>query len=192
MAAKSSVSKHLEFFSLIGQLKRVRRTGWVRKHVTDPESVADHMYRMAVMAFLVKPDSGLDKDKCIKMCLVHDMAECIVGDITPFDGVAKQDKHKREETAVKYICSLVDSSVGSEIYDLWQEYETMSSKEAMFVKDLDKYDMIQQAHEYEQLDGKSLQEFFDSTEGQFNTDQVKSWVEDLQQVRNTSTNKDSG
>ncbi len=46
-----------------------------------------------------------------------------------------------------------------------QEYEKGESPEALVVKDLDKFDMISQAFEYEQSEEKpkSLQEFFDST-----------------------------
>lgn len=39
------------------------RTGWVRRGIKKPESIADHMYRMATMAFLVNPCSGLAKDR---------------------------------------------------------------------------------------------------------------------------------
>ncbi|XP_071116521.1 5'-deoxynucleotidase HDDC2-like isoform X3 [Haliotis cracherodii] len=117
-------TKMLEFMSLVGHLKHVRRTGWVQKKVAvggGPESVADHMYRMAVLSFLVDPGAGLDKHRCMKIALVHDMAECIVGDITPQDGISKENKHQKEKTAMKHICSLVEESVGQEIYSLWQE-----------------------------------------------------------------------
>ncbi|XP_041361679.1 5'-deoxynucleotidase HDDC2-like [Gigantopelta aegis] len=178
-------SKMIEFMTLIGQLKRVQRTGWVRSNITRPESVADHMYRMAILAFLVDPASGLDKDRCIKLALVHDMAESMVGDIAPSDGISKEEKHKKEEAAMGYISSLVESSVGREIYCLWKEYEDQSSAEAAYVKDLDKFEMILQAYEYEQLEDKPkcLEEFFASTKGKFQTDQVKQWVESLESVR---------
>ncbi|XP_046343596.1 5'-deoxynucleotidase HDDC2-like isoform X2 [Haliotis rufescens] len=171
----------------------VRRTGWVQKKVGvggGPESVADHMYRMAVLSFLVDPGAGLDKHRCMKIALVHDMAECIVGDITPQDGISKEDKHKKEKTAMKHICSLVEESVGQEIYSLWQEYEDQSSKEAEFIKDIDRFEMILQAFEYEQMDMKPryLQDFFDSTKGKFKTEQVKAWVQSLEATRNTTPN----
>lgn len=38
--------------------------------------------------------------RCIKLCLVHDMAECIVGDLTPADDVPKEEKHEREKVRV--------------------------------------------------------------------------------------------
>ena len=61
-----------------------------------PESVADHMYRMSMLSFLIT-DSTIDKNKLMKICLVHDLAESIVGDITPFDGVSIEDKRQLEE-----------------------------------------------------------------------------------------------
>ncbi|XP_036011879.1 5'-deoxynucleotidase HDDC2 isoform X3 [Mus musculus] len=77
-------------------LHRVPRTGWVYRNVEKPESVSDHMYRMAVMAMVTR-DDRLNKDRCIRLALVHDMAECIVGDIAPADNIPKEEKHRREE-----------------------------------------------------------------------------------------------
>lgn len=45
----------------------------------------------------------LDVSKLVKMSLVHDMAECIVGDITPFDGISEQEKHNREMNAMNHL-----------------------------------------------------------------------------------------
>lgn len=61
--------------------------GWVRKDIDKPESIADHMYRMALMG-LIATSTSLDTSKLVKMAIVHDIAEAIVGDITPHDGVS--------------------------------------------------------------------------------------------------------
>ena len=53
------------------------------------------------MAFVAGSLPGLDGAKCVKMALVHDIAEAVVGDITPHDGVSKADKHAREAAAVE-------------------------------------------------------------------------------------------
>uniref|UniRef100_A0A674JTM0 HD domain-containing protein n=1 Tax=Terrapene triunguis TaxID=2587831 RepID=A0A674JTM0_9SAUR len=82
--------------------QRVPRTGWVYRNVEKPESVSDHMYRMAVMA-LVTEDKQLNKDRCVRLALVHDMAECIVGDIAPADNISKEEKHQREESKRKTV-----------------------------------------------------------------------------------------
>jgi len=184
--------KVLDFMLLIGKLKTTQRAGWVQRGVPNPESVSDHMYRMAAVALLADKHTGLDKNKCIKMALVHDMAECIVGDLTPQDGVSKTEKHLREKAAMNHIQSLLDSEVGNEMYQLWEEYESQTSEDAKFVKDLDMFDMIVQAYEYETMHDRpqQLSDFFHSTQGKFHTDLVRSWVDELNERRNQSTEKD--
>lgn len=65
------------------------------------------------------------------------------------------------------------------------EYENQKTKEAILVKDLDRFDMICQAFEYEESRNKplALQEFFDSTEGRFKHPEVQRWVEELKYKR---------
>lgn len=86
----------MKFFRIIGQLKTLKRTGWVNNECLLPESVADHMYRMTMLCFLIT-DPNVNRDRLMKICLVHDLAEAVVGDITPLDGVSKEDKRKLEE-----------------------------------------------------------------------------------------------
>lgn len=70
----------------------------VNNNVNLPESVADHMYRMSMMSFMIA-DKSINKDKLMKICLVHDLAEAIVGDITPHQNVSKEEKRKLEEVS---------------------------------------------------------------------------------------------
>ncbi|XP_008560668.1 5'-deoxynucleotidase HDDC2 [Microplitis demolitor] len=153
-----------EFMELLGRLKHMRRTGWVLRNITDSESIASHMYRMAVLSFLVDTQENLNKQRIMQMALVHDLAECIVGDITPYCGVSAEEKHKREDNAMMEICQLLGSK-GSEILEIFREYESQESPEAKYVKDLDRLDLISQAYEYEKRDGTpgKLEEFFTST-----------------------------
>ncbi|KAM3172256.1 hypothetical protein ACTXT7_014933, partial [Hymenolepis weldensis] len=87
----------LHFLLACGKIKRTVRTGWTRYGVNEPESVADHMYRMALLSTLLPSTEDFKPEKVMKMAIVHDLAECIVGDITPFCGISKQEKHRREE-----------------------------------------------------------------------------------------------
>ena len=66
-----------------------------------------------------------------------------------------------------------------------QEYEAGESPEARLVHDLDKYDMILQAFEYEQREGRKgwLQQFFDSTKGVCKHPKVVQWVEEVYRRR---------
>lgn len=58
------------------------------------------MYRMGVMSLLAS-DCGVDSQRCIRLALVHDIAEAIVGDITPHCNVSEEDKFKLEADAVQ-------------------------------------------------------------------------------------------
>ena len=129
--------------------------------------------------------------RCIKLALVHDMAESVVGDITPDDNVSKEEKARLERDAMVKLCGMVRGcapAAADEFRELWEEYEAASTPEAKFVKDLDKFDMILQAFEYEQTDNRpgELQTFFDSTADRFKTEQVKAWVSALNGVRTNS------
>ena len=88
------------------------------------------------------------------MALVHDMAESLVGDITPVDGVTKDEKSRRETETMDYICNSLLGSVdgGAQakgIREVWQEYEDNQTPEAHFVHDVDKMELLLQMIEYE-------------------------------------------
>ncbi|KZC13469.1 HD domain-containing protein 2 [Dufourea novaeangliae] len=144
----------------------MKRTGWVIRNVPDPETIAGHMYRMAMLSFLVDNEENLDKVKIMQMALIHDLAECIVGDITPHCGVPPDVKHRLEDEAMDYICKLLGDK-GPVILEMFREYERQESPEAMYVKDLDRLDLIMQAYEYEKRDNVpgELEEFFVATNG---------------------------
>ncbi|XP_071722219.1 uncharacterized protein [Rutidosis leptorrhynchoides] len=183
--SSSSSSSAIDFLSLCHRLKTTKRAGWVKRDVKGPESIADHMYRMGLMALIMSDIPGVDRDKCVKMAIVHDIAEAIVGDITPSDGVPKEEKSRRERDALDQMCKLLgDGSRAKEIADLWMEYEENSSPEAKVVKDFDKVEMILQALEYETDQGKDLDEFFQSTAGKFQTELGKSWAAEIVRRRN--------
>ncbi|CAB1342809.1 unnamed protein product [Coregonus sp. 'balchen'] len=172
--------------------KCVPWTGWVYRNVKQPESVSDHMYRMSMMALTIT-DHKVNKERCMKLALVHDMAECIVGDIVPADNVGKAEKQTGRGKLIipnppwcQHVGNgrFVDFSeisandnpfflrkqhtqegLRKEIYELWEEYESQSST-AKLVKEFDLLEMILQVHEYKELDEKPgrLQEFFASTQ----------------------------
>jgi putative hydrolases of HD superfamily len=56
---------------------------------------------MAMMSFMVT-DPAVNRDRLMKVCMVHDLAEAIIGDITPHDGVSLEDKHAMEEVSFQF------------------------------------------------------------------------------------------
>ncbi|KAH8592663.1 HD domain-containing protein [Bisporella sp. PMI_857] len=150
----------LPFLHLMDVLKHLPRTGWLRT-INHPESVASHMYRMALIAMTAP---GLDRDKCIKLAITHDMGEALAGDLTPHDGVSKAEKFKLEKFGFKYIQSLlnkVNPELGQELMDLWVEFEDSKTPEAKWMHEVDKFECMIQAHDYEQqtYGEKDLEEF---------------------------------
>jgi putative hydrolase of HD superfamily len=197
-----SAAAALEFGRLVGRLKIQKRRGWLLRGIDkgEAESVADHMYRMACLAFLVgtpanssgaigcTSDERVSPDRCVAIALVHDIAEAVVGDLTPFDDVPKAEKHARELAVVEKIEAMLGPAVGGKIAALWREYEDRSSPEGRLVKDIDKFEMVLQADEYERAHasaGLCLDGFFESVRGKIKSSRVRGWFAALEADRAT-------
>ncbi|KAL2936156.1 HD domain-containing protein 2 [Bienertia sinuspersici] len=105
--ASVSPSSAIDFLTLCQSLKKTKRAGWVKRNVENPESISDHMYRMGLMALISADIPGVNRDKCVKIAIVHDIAEAIVGDITPSDGISKIEKSRREKEALDEMCNVL-------------------------------------------------------------------------------------
>ena len=134
-------------------LKDTVRTGWMLRGIRDPESVADHSWGTALLCLLYAGAEGLDTDRCLRIALVHDIAECRVGDIPKRVDPAAQpvtaaEKARLEQEAIDYLSELpgVESV---EFARLWLEYERRGSREALFVRDMNLIDMCLTALLYE-------------------------------------------
>lgn len=149
----------LRFLHLAGRLKETARAGWKLRGVDQPESVADHTFRLCLMALVLGRDADppVDRARCVFMALVHDLAESLVGDITPYDGVAPEEKRRREHQAITRLSGLAGDP---QILELWEEYDRAQTAEARFVKELDKLETVLQAAEYEADRGAELDEFW--------------------------------
>lgn len=144
------------FFHLLERLKTTKREGWRRFGINHGESISDHMYRMSILTMMAPPSlaSRLNIPHCTKMALIHDMAESLVGDITPVDNISKEEKSRRESTTMDYICKGLLGNVygglsGDEIRRVWQEYEDSKTLDSHFVHDVDKIELVLQMVEYE-------------------------------------------
>ncbi|MDA4114358.1 MAG: HD domain-containing protein [Thaumarchaeota archaeon] len=129
-------------------MKREPRKGWVSKlGIKDPESVADHSYRTALMAMVYSDVHGLDTLRVLKMALIHDLPEAIVGDSIPGERT-KERKLKLESTAMKEILEEMPPAQRREYGMIWQEFNSGESEEALLVREVDKLEMAVQASEY--------------------------------------------
>lgn len=175
----------LAFLDAANGLKRTVRAGWVRTGVKDPESVAEHSWRMALLGFLAAQDESLDYGRCVRIAVVHDLAEAIVGDITPFCGVDEAEKHRREREALEKMLGMLGAHpAADEIRDCYLEYERASTAEGRLVKEFDKLEMLLQAAEYERGQaGLDLTTFFDTARGKLKSPFVKLLAEEIEERR---------
>lgn len=147
----------LRFLRTAGRLKRTVRAGWALRGIPAPESVADHTFRVCLLALVLAPGGEPpDRARCLAMALVHDLAESVVGDITPYDGIPTEEKHRREREALAELSAMLGDG---EILALWEEYQAAATPEARWVKELDKLETVLQAAEYEAETGTDLAEF---------------------------------
>ncbi|ETS84066.1 hypothetical protein PFICI_05942 [Pestalotiopsis fici W106-1] len=116
--------------------------------IQHPESVASHSFGVAWLSMLLAP-SDLNRSRCLLIGICHDLAESVIGDIPTYAGVAKDQKHKLEANAFKYLCSLLSEDLAREVFDAWDDYEHGKTAEGRFVKEMDKLECILQAQEYD-------------------------------------------
>lgn len=142
-------------------LQDLKRTGWVDKGVENPESVKEHTEALLVLAeeltsFLTEEEI----DGLIDMLEVHDWPEAINGDevileLNPDNRkVLKEVKFENERKALVKICE--DLPNGEEIMALWLRFENSNDPAAEFGRQLDKYQAVEKALEYEQTQGIAL------------------------------------
>ncbi len=167
-----------EFFHRIEELKRIYRSGWLRHKIPEPETVADHTFRVAFMAMILGDMMDADSLKLLRMALIHDLAEVMAGDITPHDGISREEKQRREEEGLREL--LGDIPNCSSYIDLWREYEEQESKEAKILKNIDKLEMALTAMEYQKMSPeKDLSEFIIEAEKIIDIPEIRSILDEV-------------
>lgn len=110
------------------------------------ESVAEHSWRMALMAYLVHDEfPALDMDKVVRMCLIHDLGECFTGDIPSFLKSGTDEESERGALAA-WVDSLPQPYC-AELRALYAEMDALETEEARLYKALDKLEAVIQHNE---------------------------------------------
>lgn len=132
----------LAFLALAERLKDTLRTG----HTAGgrQESTAEHSWRLCLMALVLGEALGVDSGKLIRICLVHDLAEALTGDLPAPAPRRAGVKEAREREALATLTMTLPSGPRAELFALWEEYETGSTKEGRIARGLDKLETILQ------------------------------------------------
>ncbi|CAM4369573.1 HAD family hydrolase [Bacillus manliponensis] len=141
----------LQVIALAEKLKYELRHSWLSNG--RQESVAEHTWRMSLMAVLVQPylDQPVQMEKLLKMIIIHDLVEAEAGDIPAFDTMnseeLKKQKQENEQKAILNIKQTLSGPLGEELYDLWMEFEEKETYEAKVANALDKLEVKIQHNE---------------------------------------------
>ena len=164
--------EYLEILHVAERLKDTPRHCTTTNRRT--ESVAEHSWRVSLMAFLLKGEfPEADMDKVVKMCLVHDLGECFTGDIPTFvktDG----DRAVEDDLLGRWVRSL-PTEVSEEMGALFREMDAQETLEAKIYKSLDKLEALIQ-HNESPLDTWSENEFALNKVYAFDTVSFSPWL----------------
>lgn len=163
----------INFFTEIGKLKDMPRRGWVINDIKNPESIADHIFRATLMAWILGSKKKLNIERVLKTALIHDLCEVYAGDTTPYDSVLPKDakkrrelmktwprlsdkeknrlkekKYKKEKEGLEKLTKDLPRELSGEIKHLWLDYEKGLTKEGRFFKQADRLENFLQAMEY--------------------------------------------
>jgi len=138
------ILKYLELFKYIEKLKVEYRHSW--KSDGKRESVAEHTWMMAIVAYFLfdEIDIPLNREKTIKMILIHDLVEIFAEDIPAFEkSERKNRKHENEQKALAQLLSfLPNKKLQQEVSSLWYEFEEKKTNEAKYANAMDKMEVI--------------------------------------------------
>ena len=105
------------------------------------ESVADHSWRVALMAMLLTPEfPEADMNKVVRMCLIHDLGEAFTGDIPTFDKT-ESDVQKEDDLYAAWVDTLPPETK-AEFSSLLAEMNALQTTEAKIYKALDKLEAV--------------------------------------------------
>lgn len=157
----------LSFLLTTIRSKKIIRTGWKMHAVPDPESVAEHSFQLCVMAMVFADQLGVNREKLIKMAVIHDLGEIFTGDLVWSRGNIIDIKKRQEKEIVEAKgLEAVFAKLGN-ANDYKQTFEEMTKRnsiESDIFWQLDKLEMAIQALQYELATGKQLDEFFINTD----------------------------
>ena len=158
-----------EFFLITEKLKSIKRKGWkIKSTAKDTESVADHSYAATTIAMIISDLEEMNTEKVMKMMLIHDLPEAIIGDLVPGEN---PNKDTEEDEAINDILRNLPDKIQKQYFEIWNEFKEKTSKESLLVHEIDKLELIFQLSLYkDEMSKEAFNEFLESSEKMINAD----------------------
>lgn len=170
-----------EYLSILHVAERLKDTP---RHCTTSkrrvESVAEHSWRISLMAFLLKDEfPEADINKVVSMCLIHDLGECFTGDIPTFLKT-NSDRENEDSLLTQWVKSL-PANIAETMLALYAEMDEQKTLEARLYKSLDKLEALIQ-HNESPIGTWSANEYDLNKTYAFDTVAFSPWLTSLRQA----------
>ena len=152
---KNKYESAMRFYLLATLLKYAIRSGWDDTHWNVNKDLRErtgaHIYGTCILAIALASEFELniDLNKVLKMLILHEIGEVLIGDITPADGISPEEKMRIEHEAIIKIVG--DLTSKDEIISLLFEFDDRKTPEAKFAYHCDKFDAVAQSKVYEDM-----------------------------------------
>lgn len=160
----------------IGQMKRVRRSGWWIAGITHPESIAEHSFRTAILGYVLASLEGANPEKTAMICLFHDTGEARINDL---HRVSKRyiNVGRDEERAITEQIERLPQNIAEHIQTFFEDYEGKVSLEGRLAHDADLLECIFQAREYQVQGYVDVQDWITNCYAGLQTDAARNLAE---------------
>ncbi len=169
----------------LGALKKFRHSGFKMAGVIQPDSIAEHAFRAAIIAYFIAKEEGVnDPEKIGFMCLIHDNAEARISDLHKI-ATRYIDKKDAEMNAFKEQIQKLPEDTQSDFLDYFSQYEEKTTIEGKILRDADLLETAFQAKEYMDLGYTACEGWIDNAEAVLNTETGKKLMKIVRKTKFT-------
>ena len=161
-----------------GMLKKVSRSGWWTEGIKNPETVAEHSHRAAIVGFILAKMEKMSDEQASRICsalVFHDVHESRLTDLNKISERYIENKkeleRKIENEQIQNLPNEIRDSVGS-LFNL-------SEKEKQVLQDADRIELLFQAKEYSETGYPNVAKWLDNQMKRIKTESAKKLLEQV-------------
>lgn len=163
-----------------GQLKRVKRSGWWLINIKDPESVAEHSWRVAVIGYILAKLENVNTESVLLMCLFNDFHETRINDLHKVG--QRYINFSDAETKAHTEQMLPLGNIGKTLLKSHNEFQEQKTHESVVARDADLLECLVQAREYQKQGYMDAQNWIDNVKKTLISNSAKQLASELERT----------